>query len=105
MTFNIHHGKGLDKQINLTRIAEVIKNSSADIIGLNEVDKQFSKRSFHVDQISWLAKQLNFEQAFSPSLIIDHKNSLNPKQYGNALLSRYPIISTVGHSFNYISGL
>ena len=70
MTFNIHHGRGMDKQLDLYRIAEIIKASDADIIGLNEVDKHFSKRSDYQDQISWLAKQLNMNQAFSPSLSV-----------------------------------
>ena len=55
MTFNIHHGKGVDKQANLSRIAEVIDICNADIIGLNEVDRHFSKRSLYEDQAGWLA--------------------------------------------------
>jgi endonuclease/exonuclease/phosphatase family metal-dependent hydrolase len=105
MTFNIHHGKGIDKQVDLYRIAELIKNSDADIIGLNEVDKHFSKRSLYKNQIGWLAKQLKLEHAFSPSLSISNKNSLTVRQYGNALLSRYPIVSKKSHTFNYVSGL
>jgi endonuclease/exonuclease/phosphatase family metal-dependent hydrolase len=66
MTYNIHHGKGMDKQVNLYRIAEVIEKSGADIIGLNEVDKHFSMRSFYEDQISWLAKQLKHASDFQP---------------------------------------
>lgn len=34
MTFNIHHCKGIDKQVDLSRIAEVIENNDADIIVL-----------------------------------------------------------------------
>ncbi|MGM0876666.1 MAG: endonuclease/exonuclease/phosphatase family protein [Bacillota bacterium] len=105
MTFNIHHGKGIDKQVDLSRIAEVIEKSDADIIGLNEVDKHFSKRSLFEDQTSWLAKQLNTEHFFSPSLSIKSKNLTAVRQYGNALLSRYPIVTKKSHSFNYISGL
>lgn len=105
MTFNIHHGKGIDKQVDLYRIAEVIEKSDADIIGLNEADKHFSKRSLYENQIGWLAKQLNIEHAFSPSLSIKSKNSTTIRQYGNALLSRYPIVTKKSHSFNYISGL
>jgi endonuclease/exonuclease/phosphatase family metal-dependent hydrolase len=41
MTFNIRHGKGMDKRENLERIAKVINKNSVDIIGLNEVDKHF----------------------------------------------------------------
>lgn len=105
MTFNIHHGKGMDKQANLYRIAKVIDNCDADIIGLNEVDKHFSRRSLNEDQVSWLAKQLNMEHAFSPSISIKSKNLSMVREYGNALLSRYPILSKKSHSFNYVSGL
>ncbi len=103
MTYNIHHGKGMDKQVDLDRIAEVIERSDADIIGLNEVDKHFSKRSRYEDQIRWLAKQLNMEQAYSPSLSLKSKKTM--RQYGNALLSRYPIVKNNSYPFNFISGL
>ncbi|MBO1514188.1 endonuclease/exonuclease/phosphatase family protein [Metabacillus bambusae] len=83
ITFNIHHGKGIDKQVDLYRIAEVIEISDADIIGLNEVDKHFSKRSLYKNQISWLAKQLKLEHAFSPSLSINSKNLKIQQRYGS----------------------
>lgn len=51
--------------MDLYRIAEVIAKSDADIIGLNEVDRHFSKRSDYEDQINWLAKQLNMDSAFT----------------------------------------
>ncbi|RBW68491.1 endonuclease/exonuclease/phosphatase family protein [Bacillus taeanensis] len=105
MTYNIHHGKGIDKQLDLDRIAEVIEKSNADIIGLNEVDKHFSKRSHYEDQISWLAKQLNMNQAFSPSLSLKPKHSTTVRQYGNALLSRYQIVTKKSYPFDFIRGL
>lgn len=105
MTFNIHHGKGIDKQSDLVRISEVIDKSKADIIGLNEVDKHFSRRSLYEDQIGWMAKQLKMEHAFSPSISMGSKGLPNPRQYGNALLSRYPIITKETHLFNYFPGM
>src|SRR3954447_16208752 len=39
MTYNIHHGEGLDRKIDLVRIAELIKRERADIVALQEVDK------------------------------------------------------------------
>ncbi|KKI90330.1 endonuclease [Bacillus sp. SA1-12] len=105
LTFNIHHGVGIDKQADLSRIVQVIEKSQADIIGLNEVDKHFSKRSLFEDQTKWLAKQLNTEYFFSPSLSFKSKNTNKVRQYGNALLSRFPILSKKSHSFNYIPGL
>lgn len=105
MTFNIHHGVGVDKQANLYRIAEIIDRSDADIIGLNEVDKHFSIRSHYEDQISWLANQLKMEHAFSPSISIKSKNNSRIREYGNALISRYPILSKKSHSFNLLPGI
>lgn len=96
MTFNIHHGKGMDKHVDLKRISEVITSSNADIIGLNEVDKKFSKRSHFVDQIESLANELNFYYAFSPSITNKSDN-----QYGNGVLSRYPLISNKNQTFNF----
>ncbi len=105
MTFNIHHGKGMDKQADLYRIAEVIHKSDADIIGLNEVDKHFSKRSLYEDQASWIANQLKMDLVFSPSISIKSKRSTEMRQYGNALLSRFPIIEKKIHVFKNRSGL
>lgn len=104
MTFNIHHGQGMDKQANLYRIAEIIDRCDADIVGLNEVDKHFSNRSRYEDQISWLAKHLKMEQAFSPSISKKSKNVPRIREYGNALLSRYPILSKKNQSINLLPG-
>jgi endonuclease/exonuclease/phosphatase family metal-dependent hydrolase len=105
MTFNIHHGKGTDGKVNLFRIAEIIGRSKADIIGLNEVDRYFAKRSLYEDQIGWLADHLRMDYAFSPSISISSKKARTERQYGNALLSRYPILSKKIHLFNFIPGL
>lgn len=105
MAYNIHHGKGLDKQVDLNRIAEVIEKGDADIIGLNEVDKHYSNRSNYEDQIKWLAKTLNMDFAFSPSISLKSGNSTTVRQYGNGLLSRYSIVSHKTHLFNFMPGL
>lgn len=105
MTFNIHHGKGGDKQTDLYRIAEVIDKCNADIIGLNEVDRHFSKRSFYEDQAAWLSDQLKMDVAFSPSISISSKHSAEIREFGNALLSRFPIVKKNDHLFNNIYGM
>mgnify|MGYP001198475592 CR=1 FL=1 len=91
MTFNIHHGKGTDGQLNLRRITDLIKTQQADLIGLNEVDRNFSKRSDNVDQISSIADQLPMDYAYGPALSLKTKSSAMNRQYGNALLSQHPI--------------
>ncbi|MBM4763460.1 endonuclease [Bacillus sp. B15-48] len=102
MTYNIHHGKGLDKKVDLSRIAEVISTSKADIIGLNEVDKQFSKRSHFIDQIHFLASKLNFYFAFSPSLTVKSREADMIRQYGNGILSRFPILKSQPYLLNFL---
>ncbi|MDZ5471503.1 endonuclease/exonuclease/phosphatase family protein [Bacillus sp. 31A1R] len=104
MTFNIHHGKGTDKKLDLDRIADVISISQADIIGLNEVDKQFSKRSEFVDQLEYLGRKLNLAYFFSPSLT-KYSNGGSIHQYGNGILSRFPIRSSISYLLNFVPGL
>lgn len=101
MTYNIHHGVGQDKKYNLARIAHVLQESKADIIGLNEVDVHFSKRSSFDHQIKWLANQLGFEYAFAPALQKRGRQG-RLREYGNALLSRYPILHVEQHRIKSI---
>lgn len=48
-SYDIHHGVGVDDRLDLDRIAEQIRTSGADIIGLQEVDRHWSSRSDFVD--------------------------------------------------------
>ena len=105
MTFNIHHGKGRDRRVDLGRTAGVIAQSGCDIIGLNEVDRHFSNRSDYEDQIGRLAEQLNMHYAYCPSLSLSSGDSSEKRQYGNALLTRFPIKKERHHSFNFVKGL
>ena len=44
MSYNIHVGIGMDKKLDLARIAEVIRRSRADIVGLQEVDRGVERK-------------------------------------------------------------
>ncbi|MGP4041295.1 endonuclease/exonuclease/phosphatase family protein [Gracilibacillus sp. D59] len=100
MSYNIHHGEGLDNKVNLHRICNVISDSNADIIGLNEVDRCFSKRSHFQDQMEYLTNELNYFGAFSPSLSLKPRNNQLIRQYGNAILSRYPLHASNSYVFS-----
>ncbi|ALC91267.1 hypothetical protein AM500_16815 [Bacillus sp. FJAT-18017] len=102
LTFNIHHGIGVDKRLDLTRIAQLIKSLDADIIGLNEVDRFFSKRSDFEDQARFLAKELNYEHIFGPAVTMEAMDREEARQFGNALLTRFPIIDTKNHPFDFL---
>ncbi|MGO4886921.1 endonuclease/exonuclease/phosphatase family protein [Anaerobacillus sp. MEB173] len=100
MSFNIHHGKGTDKTVDLKRIAQVIRNSKSDIIGLNEVDRHFSARTEYIDQLAWLAEELELNAVYGPSITLTSSvNKQQKRQYGNALLSRFPITESSNHLF------
>lgn len=94
MTYNIQHGKGRDGQTSLHRIAEEIAKANTDVVALQGVDR-FLPRSGFRDQLNRLAKQLGMYSCFSPSV------NLLIVQYGNAIMSRYPIISK---EIQYMSG-
>ncbi|MBC8375762.1 MAG: endonuclease/exonuclease/phosphatase family protein [FCB group bacterium] len=85
MTYNIRHGVGLDGVLDLERTARVIRAANPDIIILNEVD-QGTARSYGVHQADSLGSLLDLFAVFGRS--IDYDGG----QYGNALLSRYPIL-------------
>ncbi|WP_052476323.1 endonuclease/exonuclease/phosphatase family protein [Cohnella kolymensis] len=94
MTYNIHHGEGMDGKTSLYPIAEEIARAHADVVVLQGVDR-FLPRSGFKHQLNRLAKHLGMYSCFSPSV------NLLIVQYGNAILSRYPIISK---EIKYIGG-
>ncbi|MBK1829634.1 endonuclease/exonuclease/phosphatase family protein [Verrucomicrobiaceae bacterium R5-34] len=89
-SYNIHHGAGMDGALDLKRIAEVIKKQKPDIVALQEVDKHVP-RSGKVDQAAELAKLLGMHYAFGKCI------DLQGGEYGNAILSKYPIRDTFIH--------
>ena len=87
MTYNIHVGVGMDKRLDLQRIADVISQEHPDLVGLQEVDRGV-KRTQGVDEIAELARMTGMEYAFAHNL--DYQGG----QYGVAILSRFPILKT-----------
>ncbi|MGK5111830.1 endonuclease/exonuclease/phosphatase family protein [Geodermatophilus sp. CPCC 205506] len=88
MSYNIHHGEGADGRLDLGRIAAEIRDSGADIVGLQEVDRHWSERSDLADQAAELARELNMHVVYGPNLDLDPLDPGEPRrQYGNAILS------------------
>jgi endonuclease/exonuclease/phosphatase family metal-dependent hydrolase len=89
-TFNIHHGVGRGGRLDLGRTADVIAGLAADVVSLQEVDRAWSSRSEFADQARSLGERLGMHLAFGAARV--HNRSHHPHgQYGNALLSRFPI--------------
>lgn len=86
MSYNIHVGIGMDKKLDLARIAEVIRRHRIDLVGLQEVDRGV-ERTGRVDEIKELARLTGMDYAFAHNL--DYQGG----QYGVAVLSRFPILA------------
>jgi endonuclease/exonuclease/phosphatase family metal-dependent hydrolase len=95
LTFNIHAGRGADNVLDLERVERLIRSSGADVVGLQEVDRHYSARSNWVDQGAELARRLDMHLAFGATIDAESPAPGRPRvQFGNAILSRYPITSS-----------
>jgi endonuclease/exonuclease/phosphatase family metal-dependent hydrolase len=84
MTYNIHHGEGIDQKLDLERIAKLILDAKADIVGLQEVDRG-CERTQRRDLPAELAKLTGMHAHFEKNI------PYQGGEYGNAVLSRFPI--------------
>ena len=51
MSYNVHVGIGMDKRLDLRRVAEVIRRERPDLVGLQEIDRG-TERTGRVDLVS-----------------------------------------------------
>mgnify|MGYP003574972344 FL=1 len=84
MTYNIHHGADKEDAGTLEEMGKFIKDSGADLVGLQEVDSMCN-RSGNVDQMKRLSEITGMEYAFVRHFAYDGG------AYGLGVLSRYPI--------------
>lgn len=84
LTYNVHGCKGTDGKISVKRIAEVISQYEPDVVALQELDLN-RERSGGMDQPHLIAQHLEMMYHFHPTIQIEEE------QYGNAILSRYPM--------------
>lgn len=91
-TYNIHGAVGCDGRFSPTRVADVLREMGADIIALQEVPLGGSKTP---NVLAELQQATGFHAAEGPAC------DRPERRYGNAVLSRYPILSvrTIDLSF------
>ena len=83
LTYNIHQGFDLEGRPGLEQIARTIEAQDAQIVGLQEVPRGWLING-GVDALSWLGRRLEMHTAWGPAA---------DPLWGNAILSRYPIVS------------
>ncbi|MBY7144163.1 endonuclease/exonuclease/phosphatase family protein [Virgibacillus sp. NKC19-3] len=103
-TYNIQAGSGMDGKYDLDRIATTIRESGADIIGLQEVDVHWGSRSQYEDTLAILAEKLDMYYFFAPIYDLEPVENGDPRrQYGVGILSKYPIVEANNHEITRLS--
>lgn len=94
LCYNIHYGQGTDGRYDLERLADVIKEARPDLVALQEVDVGV-KRSGRVHQARRLGELTGMAVRFGPTQ--HYEGGL----FGNAVLTRLPILDVVIHPLPY----
>jgi endonuclease/exonuclease/phosphatase family metal-dependent hydrolase len=84
LTYNIHHGEGMDGEFDLARLARVIESTQADLVALQEVD-QGTQRASGVNQLTELGRLTRLHSAFGKAM------DFQGGEYGVGVLSRWPL--------------
>ena len=74
-SYNIHKAEGLDRRVDLPRIAEVLREIGADLVGVQEI---------YLPQAEALAAELGMSMAMGATRHYDRV------PYGNAVFTRFP---------------
>lgn len=90
LSYNIHHAAGIDGKLDPERIANVILSVEPDVVALQEVDRKV-QRTGGVDQPAELARLTGMKVVFGANI------ELQGGHYGNAVLSRFPIVRHKNH--------
>lgn len=97
LTYNIHHGRAMDGKFDYERLAKTIANLKPDVVALQEVDNK-TERASGVDQAKKLGELLKMNHAFGNALYY------SGGQYGEGVLSRFPIKDVKAHHLPYAFG-
>jgi endonuclease/exonuclease/phosphatase family metal-dependent hydrolase len=83
MTYNVHRCVGVDRKLDVSRIAAVIAEHEPDIVCLQELDVGRARTGF-VDQARSIADQLAMSYHFHPAMRVE------AELYGDAILTHLP---------------
>lgn len=86
ISYNIHRAIGVDRRFRPERTVQILSYYDADIALLQEVDEG-APRSGELDLAREIAAAVGF-----PHYAVGHNVSLRKGRYGNATLSRFPIL-------------
>jgi endonuclease/exonuclease/phosphatase family metal-dependent hydrolase len=97
VTYNIHGWRTAENAPNLNGVMETLERLAPDIVGLNEVYYPRVVAGSDKPALEALAVRLGMHFVFGPCLRWPAQDDMPEDAYGNALLSRWPIIANAAH--------
>ena len=91
-TYNVHRCRGLDGRTRPERIARVLRAIDADVVALQEVVGAGPRGGGHAEELGAL---LGMGWVMAPA------RQLRGHQFGNAVLSRFPITQHIEHDLSW----
>ena len=96
LTYNVHHWEGTDGRVDVTRVADVIRESGAQIVALNEVFHPARTEPEARPLLEGMACHLDMAYVFGETLSF-YPEAGFPAPYGNALMTHCRILCTEAH--------
>ena len=97
VTYNIRGWRTLDGKPNLHDLSATLLALGGDVIGLNEVFYPRAVAGENRPALTLLAENLGLHYVFGPCLRWPAQDDMPATAYGNAILSRWPIIASAAH--------
>jgi endonuclease/exonuclease/phosphatase family metal-dependent hydrolase len=92
VTYNIHRSRGLDRRTKPARIAAVLAAIEPDVVALQEVVGPGLEGPGHIEEIG---------AALGMGWIMAPARELRRRQFGNAVLSRFPVREHAQHDLSW----
>ena len=92
VTYNIHRSIGMDRRTRPDRIAAVLRDIGADVVALQEVVGAGPRGTSHIEEIG---ANLGMGWVMAPA------REWRGHQFGNAVLSRFPIVHHAEHDLSW----
>jgi endonuclease/exonuclease/phosphatase family metal-dependent hydrolase len=95
MTWNIHGALGRNPRFDLARVVEYVQKHNPDIVALQEIDSRRARAAGMGDPFDVLREALGTYGTHA------HAISTADGDYGQAIISRWPLVSSSVHDLSY----